>query len=110
MAGSIRYTIILGNEPPEVGCVAFTESTSLDFILATGSADTAISLGELTTVDMLFIKSDQAISLNFQADTGTDIPIDANKPVLLTGTAITAVYGTNASGTNAKISLKLWGA
>lgn len=84
--------------------MAYTEAVILwPWQLATASTDTAMSMGSVTTIDVLYLKSDQAITVNFDLNTGTDITVDANKPLLLTGTAITAVYISNASGSTANI-------
>jgi hypothetical protein len=109
MAGAIRYQIILGNSVNETASVSYTDCTMQELVFNTGSADSAMSLGGITTVDLMYLKSDQALTLNINSNGGTDITIDANKPFFMCGTAITAIYLTNASGTNANVILKLWG-
>lgn len=110
MAGAIRYQIAIGSSVSEFANVAYTESTFQELVLANGASDTSISFGGITTADILFLKSDQALTLNLQANSGTDIPIDANKPFMMAGTAITAAYLSNASGTDANVIFKIWGA
>lgn len=110
MAGSIRYQIAIGNNVSDFATVAYTESTFQELVLATGSTDTALSFGGITTADIFYLKSDQALTLNVQANSGTDIPIDANKPFMMAGTAITAAYLSNASGSAANVVFKIWGA
>lgn len=109
MAGVVRYQITVGDNS-EFGSVAWTEHTRQEIVVATATTDAALNFGGVTTADVFFLKSDQAITLNLQADSGTDITVDANKPVVLTGTAITAAYVSNASGSSANIVFEIWGA
>jgi hypothetical protein len=110
VAGSIRYQVIIGNSVSEFGTAGYTESTFLEQVIATGSTDTQLSFGGITTADIVYLKSDQALTLNLQSSAGTDIPIDANKPFMQAGTAVTAAYVSNASGTDANIIFRIWGA
>jgi hypothetical protein len=107
---TIRYNVSIGDSVSEFANVAYTESTSQEFVLADSSSDTAVNFGGVTTADIFFLKSDQALTLNLQANSGTDIPIDANKPFMMAGTAITAAYLSNASGSAANVVFKIWGA
>jgi hypothetical protein len=107
---TIRYNVSIGDSVSEFANVAYTESTSQKFVLADSSSDTAVNFGGVTTADIFFLKSDQALTLNLQANSGTDIPIDANKPFMMAGTAITAAYLSNASGSAANVVFKIWGA
>ncbi len=106
----IRYEIVVGSEIHDIGTVAYTESTRQEIAIANAASDTQLAFGGVTTADLLYIKSDQAISINLDSSSGTDITIDANKPVLLTGTAATAAYVSNASGSTANILYYIWGA
>jgi hypothetical protein len=110
MAGAIRYQMIIGNTVNESCSASYTGATLQELVLATGSTDTAVALGGVTTIDILYIKSDQALTLNINADSGTNIAIDANKPFFMAGTALTAIYLSNASGTDANVVVKMWGA
>ena len=110
MAGSIRYHLVVGDKIADIGSVSYTEYTLQEIVIATASTDTAINFGGVTTADVVYIKSDQTITINIDSNTGTDITLDANKPLLLTGTAITALYVSNASGSSANITIALWGA
>ena len=108
MAGALRYQIILGNTVTDIGSVSYSETDFQHYILATGTTDTQLSFGGVTTADVFYMKSDQAITLNINAAAGTDITIDANKPLVLTGTAITAAYVSNSSGSSANIIWGIW--
>ena len=90
--------------------VTYTTSTALVHTEATGTTDTALSMGDVTTADVVYIKSDKALTLNINVNTGTDIPLDANQPFFMGGTAITALYISNASGSTANVTYFLAGA
>lgn len=110
MAGAIRYSIVIGNMTFDMGTVGYTESTQQEIVIADAASDSSLNFGGITTADLFYLKSDQALTLNLQAAAGTDIPIDANKPFFQSGTAITAAYLSNASGTAANVVFKIWGA
>lgn len=109
MAGIISYRLELGTVS-DVASASYTESTWQEIVVATATTDAALNFGGVTTADVFYLKSDQAITLNLQADSGTDIPVDANKPVFISGTAITAAYVSNSSGSSANIKFGIWGA
>jgi hypothetical protein len=110
MAGAIRYQIILGNKVSESGSVSYTEYTMQEFVVANGSSDSSVSFGGVTTADIVYLKSDQALTVNINSSSGTNITLDANKPLISVGTAVTAMYLSNASGTDANVLFKIWGA
>jgi hypothetical protein len=94
----------------DTGGITFTEAVvHQPYVLADSASDTSISLGGLTTATIFYIKSDQDITINLNSNSGTDITISANKPALFTGTSITALYGSNASGTDANLYIVLAG-
>jgi hypothetical protein len=110
MAGVVRYQIMLGNTISEYASVSYTASTFQEIVIDTGTSDVQLDFGGVTTADMVYLESDQALTLNIQSSSGTDIPIDADKPFVLSGTAVTAVYVSNSSGLNANVVFKIWGA
>ena len=81
-----------------------------EIVVANAASDSALNFGGVTTADIFYLKSDQALTLNVQAAAGTDIPIDANKPFILAGTAVTGAWVSNASGSDANVVFKIWGA
>lgn len=109
MAGTVRYQITVGAESYS-GAVSYTAKTHEEIVIADEAADTALDLGGITTVDVLVLYSDQALTVNFDADDGTDITLDAGKPLVLAGTAVTAIYVSNDSGSDANLTYTLYGA
>ena len=89
--------------------ISFDESLYQRIEIATAITDSQLAFGGITTVDALVLKSSQAITLNINSDSGTDITIDADKPIILTGTSITALYVSNSSGATAVIEYWIWG-
>lgn len=73
--------------------------------IATGVSDQAISLGGITTVEAMILKSDFAISLKLNGIT-TAI---ACKAFAIRGAAITAITMSNASGSTATVRYQLAG-
>ena len=106
---AVTYSIAVGDESWS-GSVSYTERTRQEIAIATASTDTAVNFGGVTTADVVVIYSDQAITVNYQLNTGTDITIDANRPHVLMGTAMTALFVSNASGSTANIVIDLYGA
>jgi hypothetical protein len=110
MAGAVRYQLILRNKVGESASVAYTESTLQEFVLEQAATDSAISMGGVTTAEVMYLKSDQDLALNVNDSAGTDITIYANKPFFMAGTAITSIYLTNSSiDTPANVVLNIWG-
>ena len=109
MSGIVNYKLTVGDQS-YAGAASYTEKIEAEAAIATGASDTALSIGSLTTVDVMILISDQAISININSNAGTDITVDANKPLALAGTAITALYVSNASGSTANIKYSLYGA
>jgi hypothetical protein len=79
-----------------------------EMILLTGSVDSAVSFGGVTTADVVFIEADQTISWR-PAVTDTATILDRNRVHILVGTAMTTLLLTNTSGTNANVRLLLAG-
>lgn len=88
--------------------VSEDEGTYQELILASGSVDSAVSFGGVTTGDILFLTSDQSISWR-QSLTDTAIALDANRVHVLCGTDVTAVYLTNLSGSDANVRIMVAG-
>lgn len=113
MAGVVRWDLTLAaSDLPvraDIGSVQYDESIHQDIEITTGTTDSQLAFGGVTTVDVLYLISDQAITLNLEATTGTDIPVDANKPIFLSGSSITAAYVSNSSGSTANIHYDAWG-
>lgn len=107
MAGVATYHISLSGTDISTesrrGGISYDESLVQAIEIADGAADTELSIGGVATIDVLFLESSQAITLNINSNTGTDITIDANKPLLLAGTSITNLYVSNSSGSTANI-------
>jgi hypothetical protein len=74
--------------------------------LATGTADEAIDLGQITTVRAMLIKSDQPVSLEINAGT---VAGASGNIILMIGCAITALTISNASGNVANVKICLAG-
>lgn len=91
---------------PPIG-ISYDELISQDPIeITTGTTDSQLTFGGVGTVDVFALISDQPITVNLEADTGTDITVDANKPLLIIGGNITAAYVSNSSGSTA--SIRYW--
>ena len=83
--------------------VAYDEATGMEkFEIANGASDTDIFPSQITTVDFLVLRSDQAITIK-QNSSSTDVTVDAKKPLLITGGNLTALTISNASGSTANI-------
>ena len=109
MAGVVNYNLTVGDHS-YTGSVAYTEHVLQHYTVADAAPESAISFGGLTTADVVLIYSDQTINININLAIGTDITVDAKKPFLMTGTAVTALYITNTSGTDANVTVDMWGA
>ena len=84
------------------------EGTYQELILATGSVDSVVAFGGVTTADVVFIESDRQIFWR-QAVTDNLITVDADRVHILVGTAITDLLLTNTSGTDANVRLLVAG-
>lgn len=108
-----RYVIRLDGEdfPPvaDLGSAAYTEATVQRIAVATGTSNQSIDFGGVTTADIVYIKSDQGITykVNGGSDSNT---LDAGKPVIYAGTAVTGLTVSNSSGATANILIILIGA
>ena len=91
---------------------AFDEAGGMtSYEVATGVTDQAMPISTttgVTTTQALYFRSDQNVTLR-QAAADTGLTIRANLPMLLTGTAITALLVSNASGSTANIRYRVWG-
>lgn len=94
-AGSVKYTEAASHEP---------------YVIATGTVDQSIPMGGVSTASLIYIKSDVEISVKFNS-TVTDLAktISANGELFWKGCSVTAVYITNASGSDATIYFKAVG-
>lgn len=110
MAGVIRFELKIDNSVKDAASVSYTESTWQEIVVADAASDSQLNFGGVTTADVFYLKSDQALTLNINSSTGTDITVDANKPFFSAGCAITALYLSNASGSNANVTWGIWGA
>ena len=79
-----------------------------EFEVATGVTDSSIFPPNITTIDVMYLESSQAVTWEYNG-ADTVITLDANKFALLFGTSMTALTITNASGNTAKIKLGWWG-
>ena len=108
MAGVVKYTMTIDNETYD-GEIAYTNKTEQQLQLATASTDTSISFGGVTTATVLVLKSDQALTLNVNSASGTDIAVAADRPQVFLGGSLTAAYVSNASGSTANITMVVYG-
>lgn len=108
--GVIKFQLALGTDVSKVISVAYTESTQQELVVTAGAPTTTLNFGGVTTVDMLYLETDQTLILNLDASDGTDITIDPSKPFFISGTSITAAYLSNEGETNANVKFKIWGA
>lgn len=106
---AVPYSISIGDDVYS-GSISYTERTRQEIAIATGAADTSVNFGGVTTGDVILIHTDQTIIIKFQSSGGTSITIDPNKPVVFTGTAMTAIYVSNSSGSTANIIFDIYGA
>jgi hypothetical protein len=88
--------------------VAADEWSWDEFEVATGVSDSSILPSNITTIDVLYIESDQAVSYEHNG-ADTTITLDADKAHCLFGTSVTALTITNASGSTANIKLGVFG-
>jgi len=75
-----------------------------NYEVATGTTDGAISLGPVTTATVVYVKSDQTVTVKHNAS-ATAITITANGFILLFNTSVTALTVTNASGSTANMKI-----
>lgn len=91
---------------------AFDEAGGMTlYEVATAVTDQAIPISTttgVTTIQGFYIKSDQTISLR-QVAADTAWSVTANRPLLVTGTSMTALLVSNDSGSTANIRLRVWG-
>ena len=78
------------------------------FEVANGVTDSDIHPQNITTITVLYIESDQAVTWEHNS-ADTRITLNANSFALLFGTSITALTISNASGSTANITLGWWG-
>ena len=82
--------------------IAFDEAIAQGPIeIVTGTTDSQLALGGTGTVNFFFLLSDQEITINLEASTGTDITVLANRPFI--ASRITGVWVSNSSGSTANI-------
>ena len=95
-----------------VNSAAFDEGGSMtNYELADGTTDQAIPISTttgVTTIQAFYIYSDQTISLR-QIAADTAWTVTANRPLIVTGTSMTALLVSNASGSTANIKLAVFG-
>jgi hypothetical protein len=93
------------------GGITYTEACIHEpYSIATGTVDELISMGGVTTASFIYCKSDQTITLNFNSSSGTNVAVTENRPLLITGTSVTAIYASNASGSSANVTMLIAGA
>ena len=108
MAGVITYSAVVGDES-YTGSYAYTARTEQELVVANGAADTALSLGGVTTGAVLRMESDQTLTINFNSNSGTNITLTASMPMFLAGSSITAIYVSNATGSDANLKWAIFG-
>ena len=113
MAGVVRFDLSLWatNVPviSEAASVAYDEALWQEIEVADAASDSQLSFGGVATVDVLYLISDQALTYNINSSSGTDLTLDANKPLFMAGTSVTALYVSNASGSTANVKYGIWG-
>ena len=103
----------VGSGSLDAGVVSssFDEGGVLNYEVATAVTDQAIPISTttgVTTIQALYIKSDQNISIR-QVAADTALTVRANLPFMLMGAAITALLVSNASGSTANLKIGIWG-
>lgn len=106
MADVIAYDLILGKTHYS-GEVSYTESTEIVTTVTTGTSNQSITIADYA--NLILISSSQAITVKLNSSSGTAIPLDASSPLFLSGTNITALYISNASGSSATVTIKVYG-
>jgi len=79
-----------------------------EFEVADAVSDSSIFPPNITTIDVLYLESTQAVTWEYNG-ADTRITLDANKFALLFGSSVTALTISNASGSTARIRLGWWG-
>lgn len=79
----------------------YTEITAHRMSIATGVADQAVNLGGCSSGDLVFIKTDQAVSIKINGD-DLAIPI---RSVCVLSAGITAMTISNSSGQTATVDI-----
>ena len=113
MSQVVRVSLTIdGANPPIARRFGLSSTLSIynELQIATATTDSTLPIGALAAIDFFYLTSDQALTLNFNSTSGTDITIDANKPIMLSGTALTNIYVSNASGSTANIKYLVAGA
>lgn len=88
---------------------SFSKKITQRTTVADGVTDTALVLGDVSTVNALYLESDQALSIRFNSAAGTQWTVTANCPLILTGIgSVTAIYISNASGSTANLKYRAW--
>lgn len=74
-------------------------------VVASGATDTAISLGNLTTISTLYLETDREISVKFN---GTGNPAYTVKDIIFLNTSgITSIYASNANAQDVNVKVFL---
>jgi len=94
--------------------LSYDEGGAYTYELPTGTTDQSLILigaaGGVETIQDFFVMADQNISLKIgTAGANVAFTVAANRPVLVTGTSITALSASNASGNLARVKVVLVG-
>ena len=108
MSGIIDARIVAGRYSWP-GSVSYSEKSDQEIMIASATTDFSMPFGGVTTADVLILESDQALTINFNSSSGTDVSVKANRPIVHMGGAITAVYVTYATGTTANVKFQIYG-
>ena len=114
MAYIVKTTIsmeLVGQGPiySKTHSISEAEGVWHELQLATGSTDSSVNFGGVTTGDIVLLSSDQTISWRCNV-VDTAITLDANRVHLLVGTAVTAILLSNSSGSTANVKVLVAGA
>lgn len=107
MAGTVRYNVEVGSKD-WYGAISYDEKFESEIEVADSTSDTALDLGGVTTGALLYMYSDQTVSIDLNDSTETAKQVTANRPLLWHG-SFTNVYITNASGSTANVQYGIYG-
>ncbi len=88
------------------GGLSCSKVTILDpYILPAGSAATLIATGSVSSANLVYVESDQDITVYINSAAGTAHTVTKDKPFFLAGTVVTALYAANGGTLDANLSI-----
>lgn len=111
IANSVTYARADGRSIKSSTSTSYTitdDVVSQQFSVPDLTTDDSVSFGELAAARVLYVSTDQDISIKINSNTADPITILADNSIAVDwGADITALYITNASGEDANIDLLL---